>query len=36
MKTFQKIILSCLCGILFGAFAAVSFFAVREIGITVG
>ncbi len=36
MKTFQKIILSCLCGILFGAFAAVSFLAVREIGITVG
>ena len=36
MKTFQKIILSCLCGILFGAFSAVSFFAVREIGITVG
>lgn len=36
MKTFQKIVLSCLCGILFGSFAAVSFFAVREIGITVG
>lgn len=36
MKTFQKIVISCLCGILFGAFAAVSFFAVREIGITVG
>lgn len=36
MKTFQKIIVSCLCGILFGSFAAVSFFAVREIGVTVG
>lgn len=36
MKTFQKIIISCLCGILFGSFAAVSFFAVREIGVTVG
>ncbi len=36
MKTFQKVIVSCLCGILFGAFAAVSFFAVREIGFMVG
>lgn len=36
MKTFQKIILSCLCGILFGSFAAVSFFVVREIGFTTG
>lgn len=36
MKTFQKIVISCLCGILFGSFAAVSFFAVRQIGITVG
>lgn len=36
MKTFQKIVISCLCGILFGSFAAVSFFAVREIGISVG
>lgn len=36
MKTFQKVIISCLCGILFGSFAAVSFFAVREIGVTVG
>lgn len=36
MKTFQKVVVSCLCGILFGAFAAVSFFAVREIGVTVG
>lgn len=36
MKTFQKVIVSCLCGILFGSFAAVSFFAVREIGISVG
>lgn len=36
MKTFQKIVLSCLCGILFGSFAAVSFFVVREIGITTG
>lgn len=36
MKTFQKIVVSCLCGILFGSFAAVSFFAVREIGISVG
>lgn len=36
MKTFQKIVLSCLCGILFGSFAAVSFFVVREIGFTTG
>lgn len=36
MKSFQKIILSCLCGILFGSFAAVSFFVVREIGYTTG
>lgn len=36
MKTFQKIIVSCLCGILFGSFAAVSFFTVREIGVTIG
>lgn len=36
MKTFQKIMISCLCGILFGSFAAVSFFAVREIGVTIG
>ncbi|MDE6685746.1 MAG: trypsin-like peptidase domain-containing protein, partial [Lachnospiraceae bacterium] len=36
MKTFQKIVLSCLCGILFGSFAAVSFFVVREIGVTTG
>lgn len=36
MKTFQKIIISCLCGILFGSFSAISFFAVREIGISVG
>lgn len=36
MKTFRKIVLSSLCGLLFGAFAAVSFFAVREIGITMG
>lgn len=36
MKTFQKIVISCLCGILFGSFAAVSFFVVREIGVTTG
>ncbi|MDE6531621.1 MAG: trypsin-like peptidase domain-containing protein [Lachnospiraceae bacterium] len=36
MKTFRKIVLSSLCGLLFGAFAAVSFFVVREIGITMG
>lgn len=36
MKTFQKIILSCLCGILFGSFAAVSFFVVRELGFATG
>ncbi|MDE6712330.1 MAG: trypsin-like peptidase domain-containing protein [Lachnospiraceae bacterium] len=36
MKAFQKIVLSCLCGILFGSFAAVSFFVVREIGFTTG
>lgn len=36
MKTFQKILLSCLCGILFGAFASISFFAVREISESIG
>ena len=36
MKTFQKILLSCLCGILFGVFASIAFFAVREISENIG
>ena len=36
MKTLKKILVSCLCGLLFGVFATVSFFAVREIGENLG
>ena len=36
MKTFQKVLLSCFCGIMFGTCMALSFFAIRGFGIVFG